>query len=86
MRTSDFDGVYKGFSNLNGDFKFTKQRAWGSSGDEYNSNDFSTYEGGLAPSTDGSNINMPTAGFYYIVADVMNAKLTATATTWGHYW
>lgn len=83
LRTSDFDGVYKGFSNLNGDFKFTKQRAWGSSGDEYNSNDFSTYEGGLAPSTDGSNINMPTAGFYYIVADVMNAKLTATATTWG---
>ena len=83
LRTSDFDGVYKGFSNLNGDFKFTIQRAWGSSGDEYNSNDFSTYEGGLAPSTDGSNINMPTAGFYYIVADVMNAKLTATATTWG---
>lgn len=83
LRTSDFDGVYKGFSYLNGDFKFTKQRAWGSSGDEYNSNDFSTYEGGLAPSTDGSNINMPTAGFYYIVADVMNAKLTATATTWG---
>lgn len=83
LRTSDFDGVYKGFSNLNGDFKFTKQRAWGSSGDEYNSNDFSTYEGGLVPSTDGSNINMPTAGFYYIVADVMNAKLTATATTWG---
>ena len=83
LRTSDFDGVYKGFSNLNGDFKFTKQRAWGGSGDEYNSNDFSTYEGGLAPSTDGSNINMPTAGFYYIVADVMNAKLTATATTWG---
>lgn len=83
LRTSDFDGVYKGFSNLNGDFKFTKQRAWGSSGDEYNSNDFSTYEGGLAPSTDGSNINMPTADFYYIVADVMNAKLTATATTWG---
>ena len=81
LRTSDFDGVYKGFSYLNGDFKFTKQRAWGPG--EYNSSHFSTYEGGLAPSTDGSNINMPTAGFYYIVADVMNAKLTATATTWG---
>ena len=80
-RTSDFDGVYKGFSYLNGDFKFTKQRAWEPG--EYNSSHFSTYEGGLAPSTDGSNINMPTAGFYYIVADVMNAKLTATATTWG---
>ena len=81
LRTSDFDGVYKGFSYLNGDFKFTKQRAWEPG--EYNSSHFSTYEGGLAPSTDGSNINMPTAGFYYIVADVMNAKLTATATTWG---
>lgn len=81
LRTSDFDGVYKGFSNLNGDFKFTKQRAWGPG--EYNSSHFSTYEGGLAPSTDGSNINMSTAGFYYIVADVMNAELTATATTWG---
>lgn len=81
LRTSDFDGVYKGFSNLNGDFKFTKQRNWDNG--EYNSNDFSTYNGGLAASNDGSNINMPAAGFYYIVADVMNGELTATATTWG---
>lgn len=81
LRTSDFDGIYKGFSNLNGDFKFTKVREWNKG--EYNSNDFSTYEGGFAPSTDGSNINMSTVGFYYIVADVMNGKLTATATTWG---
>lgn len=81
LRTNDFDGVYKGFSNLKGDFKFTKKRAWDMG--EYNKNDFSTYKGGVVASTDGTNITMPTTGFYYIVADVVNGELTTTATTWG---
>ncbi|MBQ8225511.1 MAG: SusF/SusE family outer membrane protein [Bacteroides sp.] len=83
LKTDAFDGIYKGFSYLDGDFKFTKQRAWGEATDEWNSTHFATYEGGLAASTDGTNINMATPGFYYIVADVMDGKLSATATSWG---
>jgi hypothetical protein len=81
LRSADFNGVYTGYSYLNGDFKFTKERAWAG---EYNSGDFTTYNGGVAASTDGSNISQPTAGYYRIVADVPNSTLTTTLiTSWG---
>lgn len=76
----NFDGVYTGFSNLNGDFKFTRVRSWDS---EYNYNDFTTFSEGLSQG-DGSNIKMAAAGFYYVKADVAAGSLTATqTTTWG---
>lgn len=76
------NGIYTGYSYLNGDFKFTKARNW--TDGEYNSGDFQTYVGGCAASTTGTNMTQPTAGFYQIVADVMNATLTTTLiNSWG---
>ena len=76
----NFDGVYTGFSNLNGDFKFTRVRGWDS---EYNYTHFTTFSTGLSQG-DGTNINMATSGFYYLKADVAAGSLTATqTTTWG---
>ena len=76
----NFDGVYTGFSNLNGDFKFTRVRGWDS---EYNYTHFTTFSEGLSQG-DGTNIKMATAGFYYVKADVAAGELTATqTTTWG---
>ena len=76
----NFDGVYTGFSNLNGDFKFTRVRGWDS---EYNYTHFITYSEGFSQG-DGTNINMATAGFYYLKVDVAAGSVTATqTTTWG---
>ena len=76
----NFDGVYTGFSNLNGDFKFTRVRGWDS---EYNFTHFNTFSTGLSQG-DGTNIKMATSGFYYLKADVASGSLTATQTkTWG---
>lgn len=76
----NFDGVYTGFSNLNGDFKFTRVRGWDS---EYNFTHFTTFSTGLSQG-DGTNIKMATSGFYYLKADVAAGSLTATQTkTWG---
>ena len=76
----NFNGVYTGFSNLNGDFKFTRVRGWDS---EYNFTHFNTFSTGLSQG-DGTNIKMATSGFYYLKADVAAGSLTATQTkTWG---
>lgn len=76
----NFDGVYTGFSNLNGDFKFTRVRGWDS---EYNYTHFTTFSTGLSQG-DNTNIKMATSGFYYLKADVAAGSLTATqTTTWG---
>ena len=76
----NFDGVYTGFSNLNGDFKFTRVRGWDS---EYNYTHFTTFSTGLSQG-EGTNIKMATSGFYYVKADVAAGSLTATqTTTWG---
>lgn len=79
LKTANFDGVYTGYSYLNGDFKFTKARNWDA---EYNFNDFGTVSEGITQGG-GTNINCSAEGFYQIVADVMNGSLTLTATSWG---
>lgn len=79
LHSPAFDGVYTGFSYLDGDFKFTKLRDWSA---EYNYNSFTTYEGGATEGS-GGNIKMETAGFYMITADVPAAKLTVAPTVWG---
>lgn len=76
-----FDGVYKGFTYLDGDFKFTRVRGWSS---EYNSTHFINYTGaGLAPSTDGTNIKASEPGFYMLQVDVQAQSIVATPTAWG---
>lgn len=78
LRSPAFDGVYTGYSYLDGSFKFTKARNWDA---EYNWNDFTTYSDGFV--SDGTNIKMNTAGFYKLEANIPEGKLTATAVTWG---
>lgn len=79
LRSANFDGVYTGFSSLNGEFKFTKARDWSA---EYNYSSFSTFSDGITAGG-GGNIKIGTAGFYQVIADVVTGKLTTTATTWG---
>ena len=79
LQSPNFDGVYKGFSYLNGNFKFTKERNWNG---EYNFNDFATKDD-IFFNNDGSNINITEEGFYQITADVAASKLSAVKTTWG---
>ena len=80
MRSPNFDGVYVGFTYLNGNFKFTKERNWNG---EYNFNDFATKDD-IFFNNDGSNINISEEGFYQITADVATSKLSAKKiTTWG---
>ena len=79
LQSPNFDGVYKGFSYLNGNFKFTKERNWNG---EYNFNDFATKDD-IFFNNDGSNINITEEGFYQITADVAASKLSAVRTTWG---
>lgn len=75
LRSPNFDGVYTGFSYVDGDFKFTKHRNWDDG--EYNFADFTTLGEGIVQG-EGSNINIATAGYYYLVADLSTGSLTAT--------
>lgn len=77
LRSPNFDGVYTGFVNLNGDFKFTKQRNWNNG--EYNYNDFLTYADNFKAG-EGSNINS-TEGLFYLEANAATKDLKATPIT-----
>lgn len=74
------NGVYTGFCNFNGDFKFTHARDWNNG--EYNSTNFETYADGFSASTDGTNITAP-AGYYFVTVKVPEKKLEATSVVWG---
>ena len=82
LRSPNFDGVYTGFSYLDGDFKFNKSRDASWADGEYNYNDFSTYSPEITLG-EGTNFNVAAPAFYYIVADVATGALKVTATTWG---
>ena len=79
LQSPNFDGVYVGYTYLNGNFKFTKERNWNG---EYNFNDFATKDD-IFFNNDGSNINISEEGFYQIKADVASSNLSAVKTTWG---
>ena len=79
LQSPAFDGVYVGYTYLNGNFKFTKERNWNA---EYNFNDFATKDE-IFFNNDGSNINISEEGFYQIKADVASSNLSAVKTTWG---
>ena len=82
LRSLAMNGVYTGFSRLDGEFKFTLARNWEDG--EYNSTHFTEYSEGLSPASGSTNINMATPGFYYVEADVMTQRLTATLIeSWG---
>ena len=80
LRSENKDGVYTGFVNFNGDFKFTHVREWNNG--EYNSDHFETYAEGFSKSTDGSNITAP-AKYCYVVVNVPEKKIEATPVVWG---
>ena len=79
LQSPAFDGVYVGYTYLNGNFKFIKERNWNA---EYNFNDFATKDA-IFFNNDGSNINISEEGFYQIKADVASSNLSAVKTTWG---
>ena len=79
LQSPAFDGVYVGYTYLNGNFKFTKERNWNA---EYNFNDFATKDE-IFFNNDGSNINISEEGFYQIKADVASSNLSAVKTRWG---
>ena len=78
LQSPNFDGVYVGYTYLNGNFKFTKERNWNA---EYNFNDFAVKDD-IFFNNDGSNINISEEGFYQIKADVASSNLSAMKTTW----
>ena len=71
----NFDGVWTGFSMLDGGFKFTHERAWAG---EYKGSDFATKSEGLSGDND---IIASKKAFYYIKADVANSNLAVTEIT-----
>lgn len=76
----NFDGIWNGFSQLNGGFKFTKGDDW--SDGEYAFGSFTTMASAF--SDDGGNINATTPGFYWLQVDDTTLKLDAVlTTTWG---
>lgn len=79
LQSPNFDGIYTGFVQLDGDFKFTKLRDWSA---EYNFNSFSTYEGGFTEGG-GGNVHMATPGFYMLTANIPTATLSGVLTEWG---
>lgn len=81
LRSPSFDGVYTGFSYLDGDFKFSKSRVNWDEG-EYGYNDFSTFSSNVVLG-ESSNFSVEEAGFYQIIADVSTGTLTLTPTVWG---
>ena len=79
LQSPAYDGVYVGYTYLNGNFKFTKERNWNA---EYNFNDF-TKKDDIFFNNDGSNINITEEGFYRVTANVATSELTAVKTSWG---
>lgn len=82
LRSLNFDGLYTGFSYLDGDFKFNKSRDASWADGEYNYNDFSVFSPEITLG-EGTNFNVATPSFYYIAANVATGELTVTATNWG---
>ena len=72
----NFDGVWTGFSMLDGGFKFTHVRDWNRG--EYKGSDFATKSEGLSGDND---IIASKKAFYYIKADVANSKLEVKEIT-----
>ena len=74
LRSADGDGIYTGFAYIDGDFKFTKKRDWTG---EYNFENFTSYPAGWEQG-DGTNINCPEAGVFYMKVDVAAGTVEAT--------
>lgn len=81
LRSPNFDGIYTGYSYVDGDFKFTGNRdSWTP---EYNFADFTTLGEGITQG-EGTNINIAIPGYYYLEADLSTGSLTATLIErWG---
>lgn len=71
------DGIYKGFAKMDGDFKFTQERAWAA---EYNNGSFSTCSDCFSlGDKNGGNISfIGEVGVYYFEVNVATGDLKAT--------
>lgn len=71
------DGLYTGFAYMDGDFKFTQERAWAA---EYNNSSFSTCSADFSLGDgQGGNISFTgTPGVYYFEVNVVTGDLKAT--------
>ena len=70
-----FNGVWTGFTMLDGGFKFVHQRDWGA---DYVGEDFAALPDGF--STEGGDIFAPTPkALYYVKVDMTTATLSASA-------
>lgn len=68
-----FEGVWTGYSMLDGGFKFTQERKWAA---EYKGSDFNNRPKGFT--TDGGDIIADKKAFYFIKADVAGSNLEVT--------
>ncbi len=69
-------GFFTGFAYMDGEFKFTQERAWAA---EYNNSSFSTVSEGFdLGNKDGGNINCSVSGVYYFEVNVATGDLKAT--------
>lgn len=80
LHSPNSDGYYTGYCYLNTEFKFTQGPNWDSG--EYNYSAFINYSANFSDEGSG-NIKNGTPGYYYLIADVANQSLTATAVQWG---
>ena len=67
----EFNGVWTGYTMLDGGFKFVHQRDWGA---DYTGKNFTTLPEGFT--SDGGDIVAPAKGFYYLTVDIPSSKLT----------
>ena len=75
LHSPDLDGIYTGFSTLNGGFKFVQGRDWSAA--QYNFADFTTFDG-IKTTTDGDkNLYSIANGLHYITVDVTKQSITA---------
>lgn len=72
----DGAGLYTGFAYMDGEFKFTQERAWAA---EYNNGSFSTCSADFdLGAKDGGNIKCNSTGLYYFEVNVVSGDLKAT--------
>lgn len=77
LHSPNEDGVYTGFTPLDGDFKFTKIRDW--QGDW----GFDAFADPGIFTNDGGNLNCTDPGYYYLTVDLVSGKIEATKVVFG---
>lgn len=77
LQSPNEDGIYTGFTPLDGSFKFTKIRDW--QGDW----GFDAFADPGIFTNDGGNLNCTDPGYYYLTVDLVSGKIEATKVVFG---